>query len=92
MIINEVKTNNEHNFEEKAQDLNEKEQVTVWSQQLEVVIAQAYSELPELKIPAKLASMEKIKKIPVVVKESNDEIYWVSFEVQLQISKFQLSL
>ena len=62
----------------------------MWSQQLEVVIAQAYSELPELKILEELASTEKIKKMPVAIKESKDEIDRVSFELQLQISKFQL--
>lgn len=60
------------------------------SQQLEVVIAEACSDILELWIPARMAPMEKIQKLAVVVKELKEEIDKVRFELQLQISEHRL--
>lgn len=62
------------------------------SQQLEVVITQAYSELPQLQILADMISTDKIQKIVVIVKESQAEMNKDRFELQLQILKLELKL
>lgn len=91
MVINEVKTNNDQIFKDKSQALKEKEEIKTWSQQLEATIAQAYSELPELKI-LEATSMENIQKLTCVVKESKDVIAKFQFELQLQIPQLELKL
>ena len=59
-------------FKEKVQALKKRDEVIVHSQQLEVAIAQACSELPELQILGEVASTEKIQKLATVVKESKE--------------------
>lgn len=70
---------------------NEKRSLCV-VKKMEELIAQFYSELPELQILAEVASAGKIKKLVVVVKESKQEIRRVFFELQLQISELQLKM
>lgn len=62
------------------------------SQQLATLFTTSCSDLLELNILVETTSTEKIQKLATAVKESQDEIVRVRFEMQLQISELQLKL
>jgi len=79
-------------FEEKNKVVQDHDEVVVHSQQLEEAITKVWSELPELQIPTKVASVEKLQKLAATIKESKVEVGKVRFKLQMYITELQMRL